>query len=179
MVLPKKAQAQWRRFWFYASEHTRAGEVHIAQYSPEPSEPRRLNVWSLPRDHDEVVKAMWSAIQSLKDSGLTAANMYNCWLARCLIPLRSRGHYMWEYRGQNDCTCSTAAEWTEDEYRKALAKITTTTITTFDAELQPFSEDKPAPEVHGDSISSCDEWMSSMMLLTYFLGFGAAVAKGL
>ncbi|KAK1685651.1 hypothetical protein QYE76_046499 [Lolium multiflorum] len=51
---------------------------------------------------------------------------------------------MWEHRGQNDCTRSTAVEWTEDEYRKALAKITTATFTSFDAELQPFSEDKPA-----------------------------------
>ncbi|KAM0851714.1 hypothetical protein ACQ4PT_052260 [Festuca glaucescens] len=146
MVLPKKAQAQWRKYWFYASEHTRAGEVHIAQYSPEPSEPRRLNVRSLPRDQEEVVKAMRLAIQTLKDAGLTAANMYNCWLARRLIPLRSRGHYMWEYRGQNDCTHSTAAEWSKDEYWKALAKITTATFTTFDAELHPFSEDKPTPK---------------------------------
>jgi hypothetical protein len=168
MVLPKKAQAQWRRFWFYASEHTRAGEVHIAQYSPEPSEPRWLNVRSLPRDQ-EVVKAMRSAIQMLKDAGLTATNMYNCWLGRRLIPLRSRGHYMWEYRGQNDCTRSTATEWAEDEYQKVLAKITTVTFTTFDAELQPFSEDKPAPAVSGDSISSCVEQLSSMTLLTRFL----------
>ncbi|KAK1650849.1 hypothetical protein QYE76_068654 [Lolium multiflorum] len=95
---------------------------------------------------EEVVMAMRSAIQELKDTGLTSANMYKCWLARRLIPVRCRGHYMWEYRGQNDCTRSTAAEWTEEDYRKALANFTTATFTTFDAEVQPFSEDKPAPK---------------------------------
>ena len=95
---------------------------------------------------------MRSSIQALKSAGLTAANMYNCWLARRLIPLRSRGHYMWEYRGQNDCTRSTAVEWSEDEYRKALAKITTATFTSLDTGLQPFSEDKPTPKVRGDLV---------------------------
>jgi hypothetical protein len=66
-----------RKYWFYATEHTRAGEVAIAQYSPEPSVPRRLNVRSLPRKEEEVVKAMRSSIQALKDAGLMAANMYN------------------------------------------------------------------------------------------------------
>jgi hypothetical protein len=93
---------------------------------------------------------MRTVIQSLKDAGLTAANLYNCWLAQRLIPLRSRGHYMWEYKGQNDCTRSTAAQWTEAEYRKVLAKITTGTFTSSDAELQPFSKDKPAPAVSSD-----------------------------
>ncbi|KAK1680107.1 hypothetical protein QYE76_040955 [Lolium multiflorum] len=50
------------------------------QYSPEPSVPRRLNVRSLPREQEEVVKEMRQAIQALKDSGLTAVDMYNCWL---------------------------------------------------------------------------------------------------
>jgi hypothetical protein len=78
MALPKKAQSQWCKYWFYATEHTPTGEVHIVQYSPEPSVPRRLNVRSLPRKQEEVVKAMQSSIQALKDAGLTAANMYNC-----------------------------------------------------------------------------------------------------
>jgi hypothetical protein len=90
---------------------------------------------------------MRKSIQALKDSGLTAANMYNCWLARRLIPLRSPDHYMWEYRGQNDCTRSTVVDWSEDEYRKVLAKITTATFTSLDNGLQPFSEDRPVPKV--------------------------------
>jgi hypothetical protein len=147
MALPKKAQSQWRRFWFYALEYTPPGGVRIPQYTPEPSVPRRLNVRSLPHDQEEVVKEMRLAIQALKDDGLTAANMYNCWLGRRLIPLRCRGHFMWEYRGQNDCTRSTATEWDEVEYRKALAKVTTAAFTSFDDGLQPFSEDKPAPQV--------------------------------
>ncbi|KAK1599913.1 hypothetical protein QYE76_017281 [Lolium multiflorum] len=121
MAPSKKAQTQWRKFWFYATEQARPGE-------------------------EEVVKTMHASIQALKDAGLTAANMYNCWLARRLIPLRSRGHYMWEYRGKNDCTRSTTVEWNEDEYRKALAKITTATFTSLYVGLQPFSEDKPAPK---------------------------------
>ncbi|KAK1608227.1 hypothetical protein QYE76_031900 [Lolium multiflorum] len=39
MALPKKAQSQWRRFWFYAKEYTPPGEVCIPQFSPEPSVP--------------------------------------------------------------------------------------------------------------------------------------------
>jgi hypothetical protein len=147
MELPKKAQSQWRRFWFYAKEYTPPGEVCIPQYDPEPSVPRRLNVRSLPREQEEVVKGMRQAIQALKDNGLTAANMYNCWLGRRLIPLRCRAHSMWEYRGQNDCTRSTATEWDEGEYRKALAKVTTATFTSFEDGLQPYSEETPAPQV--------------------------------
>ncbi|KAK1685203.1 hypothetical protein QYE76_046051 [Lolium multiflorum] len=81
MALPKKAQSQWRKYWFYALEYTPPGEVAIPQYTPEPSVPRRLNVRSLPKDQEEVVKGMHQAIQALKENGLTAANMYNCWLA--------------------------------------------------------------------------------------------------
>jgi hypothetical protein len=62
MALPKKAQSQWRRFWFYAKEYTPPGEVCIPQYDPEPSVPRRLNVRSLPREQEEVVKGMRQAI---------------------------------------------------------------------------------------------------------------------
>ncbi|KAK1650279.1 hypothetical protein QYE76_068084 [Lolium multiflorum] len=151
MALPKKA-SQWRRFWFYAKEYTPPGEVCIPQFDPEPSVPRRLNVRSLPREQEEVVKGMRQAIQALKDNGLTAANMYNCWLGRRLIPLRCRAHPMWEYRGQNDCTRSTATEWDEGEYRKALAKITTATFTSFEDGLQPFSEDNPAPQKIADHL---------------------------
>ncbi|KAK1685935.1 hypothetical protein QYE76_046783 [Lolium multiflorum] len=115
-------------------------------YDPEPSVPRRLNVRSLPREQEEVVKGMRQAIQALKDNGLTAANMYNCWLGRRLIPLRCRAHPMWEYRGQNDCTRSMATEWDEGEYRKALARITTAAFTSFEDGLLPFSEDNPAPQ---------------------------------
>ncbi|KAK1618976.1 hypothetical protein QYE76_024493 [Lolium multiflorum] len=146
MALPKKAQSQWRKYWFYALEYTPPGEVAIPQYTPEPSVPRRLNVRSLPKDQEEVVKGMRQAIQALKENGLTAANMYNCWLGRRLVPLRCRAHPMWEYKGQNDCTRSSATEWDEAEYRKALAKVTTAVFSSFDDGLQPFSEDKPAPK---------------------------------
>jgi hypothetical protein len=61
------------------------------------------------------VKEMRAAIQSLKYSGLTAVNLYNCWLAMRLVHLRCRGHYMWEYTGLNDCTRTTTTEWTEAE----------------------------------------------------------------
>jgi hypothetical protein len=54
---------------------------------------------------------------------------------------------MWEYRGQNDCTFSTAVDWSEDEYRKVLAKATTPVFTSFDDGLQPFSEERPTPQV--------------------------------
>jgi hypothetical protein len=72
---------------------------------------------------------------------------------------------MWEYRGQNDCTRSTTVEWSKDEYRKVLAKITTTTFTSLDTGLQPFSGEKPAPTVCGDFIYSCIEQTQSTELL--------------
>ena len=70
------------------------------------------------------------------------------------MPLRCRGHYMWEYTGQNDCTRVSATEWAEAEYKKALAKITTAPFTSFDAELQPFTADNPGPTVR-HLTSSC------------------------
>jgi hypothetical protein len=82
MALPKKAHAQWRKYWFYVKETTLKGKVAIPQYSPEPSVTRRLNVRSLPREQEEVVKEMRIEIQALKDSGLTAVKLYNYWLTR-------------------------------------------------------------------------------------------------
>jgi hypothetical protein len=61
-----------------------------------------MNVWFLLREQEKVVNEMHSKIQELKNSGLSAVNLYNCWLARRLVPLRCRGHYMWEYMGHND-----------------------------------------------------------------------------
>ncbi|KAK1678369.1 hypothetical protein QYE76_039217 [Lolium multiflorum] len=144
MALPKKAQRRGAASGFMPRSIL-PGEVCIP-HSPEPSIPRSLNVRSSPREQEEVVKEMRQAIQALKDSGLTAVNMYNCWLGRRLIPLRCRAHPMWEYRGQNDRTRSMATEWDESEYRKALAKITTATFTSFEDGLQPYSEDTPAPQ---------------------------------
>jgi hypothetical protein len=90
---------------------------------------------------------MRTKIQELKNSGLSVVNLYNYWLARRLVPFRCRCHYMWEYTGQNDCTLDLAMEWAEADYRKALAKITMAPFTFFDAEMQLFSAEKPAPEV--------------------------------
>jgi hypothetical protein len=90
---------------------------------------------SLPCEREEVVKEMRTAIQSLKDSGLMAVNLYNCWLARRLVPMWCRAHYLWEYTGHNDCTRVTVAEWTEAEHRRTLSKITTAAFTSFDTEV--------------------------------------------
>ncbi|XP_071683510.1 uncharacterized protein [Lolium perenne] len=100
----------------------------------------------LPRASEEGGEGYAPSDPALKDDGLTAVDMYNCWLGRRLIPLRCRAHPMWEYRGQNDRTRSTATEWDEGEYRKALAKITTATFTSFEDGLQPYTEDTPAPQ---------------------------------
>jgi hypothetical protein len=147
MALPKKAQSQWRKYWFYVKETTPKGEVAITQYTPEPSKPRRLNVRSLPREQERVVKKMNARIEVLKITGLSAVNLYNYWLTRRLVPLRCRGHYMWEYTGQNDCTRVFATEWAEAEYKRLLAKITTAPFTSFNAELQPHTSDNPGPTV--------------------------------
>jgi hypothetical protein len=101
----------------------------------------------LPREQERVVKKMNARIEVLKITGLSAVNLYNYWLTRRLVPLRCRGHYMWEYTGQNDCTRVFATEWAEAEYKRLLAKITTAPFTSFNAELQPHTSDNPRPTV--------------------------------
>jgi hypothetical protein len=62
---PKKAQSEWRKHWFYAMETVTGGETGIAQYSPEPSEPRRLCVRRLPPAQAVVMKDMRARIRNL------------------------------------------------------------------------------------------------------------------
>ncbi|KAK1601276.1 hypothetical protein QYE76_017230 [Lolium multiflorum] len=141
MALPKKAQSQWRRFWFYASTHAR-GSSHSPD-SPEPSTPRRLNVRSLPHDQEEVVKEMRLAIQALKNDGLTAADMYNCWLARRLIPLRSAPITCGSTGRTNAPArrCSTGARTSTGRYSPRSPRPHSLPSMT----AQPF-EDRPAPQ---------------------------------
>ncbi|KAK1595919.1 hypothetical protein QYE76_018158 [Lolium multiflorum] len=120
MALPKKAQSQWRKYWFYAAEYTPPSKIAIPD-TPEPSVPRLLNVRSPPKDQEEVVKGCAKRFEA-KESGLTAANITKA----------------------NDRTRS-SREW-DEAVRKALAKVTTAVFTSFDDGLQPFSEDKPAPK---------------------------------
>ncbi|KAK1618265.1 hypothetical protein QYE76_023782 [Lolium multiflorum] len=68
------------------------------------------------------------------------------------LNVRSLPREQEEYRGQNDCTRSTAAEWDEGDYRKALARITTATFTSFKDGLQPYTEDTPAPQKIADHL---------------------------
>ncbi|KAK1602290.1 hypothetical protein QYE76_008139 [Lolium multiflorum] len=109
MALPKKAQSQWRRFWFYAKEYTPPGEVCIPQMRPDGGQHVQLLAWPA---------ADPPAVPSSPHVGVPGT----------------------------DCTRSTATEWDEGEDRKALAKITTATFTSFEDGLQPFSEDTPAPQ---------------------------------
>jgi hypothetical protein len=46
--LPKKATADWQKYWFYINEITPEGEVEMPEYSTEPSVPRFLKVKALP-----------------------------------------------------------------------------------------------------------------------------------
>ncbi|KAK1653000.1 hypothetical protein QYE76_070805 [Lolium multiflorum] len=108
MALPKKAQSQWRR-WFYAKEYTPPARSAFRSSAPSP------------------------ASRDASTSGRCRASRRKC-SPHVGVP------------GQNDCTRSTATEWDESEYRKALAKITTATFTSFEDGLQPYSEDTPAPQ---------------------------------
>jgi hypothetical protein len=63
-------------------------------------------------------------LRSLKDAGLKAMNIYNCWLGRRLPPLGTRDHLMCEYTGENNASRSTATKWVAEEYAKAVGKIT-------------------------------------------------------
>jgi hypothetical protein len=40
LELPKEAQSAWKKYWFYTLEKSSAGEMPMAQYSPEPRVPR-------------------------------------------------------------------------------------------------------------------------------------------
>ncbi|KAK1610986.1 hypothetical protein QYE76_034659 [Lolium multiflorum] len=121
MALPKKAQSQWRRFWFYAKEYTPPARSAF----PSSTQTERPATPQCP-----ILLRRWQQV----------------------IPCDAELSSMWEYRGQNDCTRSTATEWDEGEYRKALAKITTATFTSFEDGLQPFSEDNPAPQKIADHL---------------------------
>lgn len=148
LELPKKAQSEWRKFWFYMKEATPEGELAIPEHSPERSQPCRLWVKKLPKEQAQIVKEMRARLRSLKIAGLSTVNLYNCWLARRLAPLRSRSHWMYQYTGQNDSTRSTASEWDEAEYKKALGKITEAGFTSYAEGLQPYEpEENPAPTV--------------------------------
>jgi hypothetical protein len=46
--LPKKATANWQKYWFYVNEITPEGEVEMPEYSTELSVPRFLKVKALP-----------------------------------------------------------------------------------------------------------------------------------
>ncbi|KAM0881800.1 hypothetical protein ACQ4PT_032721 [Festuca glaucescens] len=156
LELPKKAQSEWRKYWFYVLETT-VDEVAIAQYTPEPSVPRRLSVWSLPATQSAVVREMCARIMNLKTAGLKAINLYNSTLGRRPAPLQLRGHLMYQYQGLNDPTRLNATEWDEAEYVKALGKITTAAFTSFDEELQPYSPDEPGPTVPEELKEEDDE----------------------
>ena len=58
---------------------------------------------------------------------------------------------MCDYTGQNDPTRTTAAEWKEGEYAKALAKITTAQFTSLDAGMPPYEpEERSSPQVRAE-----------------------------
>jgi hypothetical protein len=148
VALPGKAASAWRKKWFYMREATPEGEPALPQYSPEPSLPRRLWVKQLPKEQAAVVKLMQARTRELKANGLKPMNMYNSWLARHLPPLRARAHLMCEYKGDNDLTRTTYAEWDVEEYKKALGKITRVSFTAFDEPMQPFDTvDNPTPDI--------------------------------
>jgi hypothetical protein len=55
---------------------------------------------------------------------------------------------MCEYKGKNDPTRVSFAEWNEEEYEKTLGRITGVTFSTLSEPLKPFNaEENPAPEV--------------------------------
>ena len=147
LALPKKAQADWRRYWFYMLESTPAIEQAIPEFTLELSVPRRLRVTRLPREHQKTVTEMRARIKSLKSAGLKAIDLYNCWLGRRLAPLRERGHLMSDYFGENDPSRSSKTEWSTEEYTKALKRITTAEFVGFDKGLAPYTAENPAPTV--------------------------------
>ena len=145
--LPKKAQADWRKFWFYMLESTPLGQQAIPQFTSELSQPKNLQAVRLSAEERAIVAAMRARIEELKKEGLKTINVYNCWLARRIPPLRERGHLMCKYTGQNDPTRSNATLWSPDDYAKMLKKVTTAGFTGFDAPLQPFTVENEAPTV--------------------------------
>ena len=81
-------------------EVTPDGEQAMLQFVPERSKPRKLRVASLPKEQKAIVKAMRTCLVALNTVGLKGINLYNCWMARRLAPLRERGHLMCEYQGK-------------------------------------------------------------------------------
>jgi hypothetical protein len=106
-------------------------------------------VTALPADQLKMVKAMQAQIPKLKAKGLNSINVYNYWLGRRIAPLRARSTLMCEYTGANDPMRMTPEEWSNEEYTKALAKVSSTKFSSFKEPLLPFEPKKnPAPEVN-------------------------------
>jgi hypothetical protein len=113
----------------------------------------------LPKGQAEVVRKMRTHIRELQMSGLKTVNIYNAWLGRHFPPLRTRAHLMCEYKGKNDPTQVFSAEWSEEEYEKALGRITGVAFSSLSEPLQPFDVDKnPAPEVNSHHSSIAFEY---------------------
>src|SRR4051795_5382785 len=147
--LPGKAKNSWRRDWFYYQEETPAGEVAIPPFSLEPSRPRRLGVKKLSGDLQAVVDLMLARLCELKKDGLKPINVYNCWLGRCLPPLKKRSHLMCDYTGEDDSTHTSHEEWEEKDYAAAVALSTKAPFNSLSEPLHPFDKvERLLPEVN-------------------------------
>jgi hypothetical protein len=60
--LPKKATADWRKYWFYVKEVTPEGEVMMPKYSTSPSIPQLLKVKAFPEGQYALVGQMLERI---------------------------------------------------------------------------------------------------------------------
>jgi hypothetical protein len=91
---------------------------------------------------------MRTKIQELKNTGLSVVNLYNYWLDPAIgstsVPLPL---YVGVHGAERLHPRFGHGVGREADYRKALAKITMAPFTCFDAEMQPFSAEKPTPEV--------------------------------
>ena len=87
--------------WFYLRDPTDNAGIGLLAFSTERSQPRNLK--AVPRAVDEsMVTELTSRGQYLRRQGLVAANLYTCWIARRLSPLKQRPTLMCSYIGTDD-----------------------------------------------------------------------------
>src|SRR4051812_14364018 len=97
---------------------------------------------------------MLARLSELKKDGLKPINVYNCWLGRCLPPLKKRSHLMCDYTGEDDTTRTSHEEWEEKDYAAAVALITKALFSSLDEPLQPFDKvGRLLPEVNTSSFA--------------------------
>ena len=118
----KKKVTKWKESWFYLQNPTANVGVDLLPFSLERSHPRNLK--ALPRDEDaEEVAELMKRGQLLRRQGLTAANLYTCWLSRRISPLNIAHTCCVRTLGTTTPAATTPRTWTSTACSSSCRRI--------------------------------------------------------